>query len=318
MDSMGGGPGRSGKPRMRRAGVGRAGAEGMLARQRQALILERVRETGAVRVAELARDLGVSDMTVRRDLEVLHEHGLIEKVHGGATILSALASFEPGFVAKSALQQAEKSAIAAAAAERVEPGMAIGISAGTTTHALAARVAYVPGVTIVTNSVRVADVLHRAGRRDQTVILTGGTRTPSEALVGSFAVSQLRSVHLDQVFMGVHGMDARAGFTCPNLLEAETDRALIEAGRRLVVLADHTKWGVVGIASIGSLGMADVLISDQLLAPEARSLLADTVGELVLVGGGESGDDGVPRGDGAADVATANESAPSAAAARGR
>ncbi|HEX6986666.1 MAG TPA: DeoR/GlpR family DNA-binding transcription regulator [Planctomycetaceae bacterium] len=290
----------------------------MLARQRQALILERVRETGAVRVAELARDLGVSDMTVRRDLEVLHEHGLIEKVHGGATILSALASFEPGFVAKSALQQAEKSAIAAAAAERVEPGMAIGISAGTTTHALAARVADVPGVTIVTNSVRVADVLHRAGRRDQTVILTGGTRTPSEALVGSFAVSQLRSVHLDQVFMGVHGMDARAGFTCPNLLEAETDRALIEAGRRLVVLADHTKWGVVGIASIGSLGMADVLISDQLLAPEARSLLADTVGELVLVGGGESGDDGVPRGDGAADVATANESAPSAAAARGR
>jgi DeoR/GlpR family transcriptional regulator of sugar metabolism len=275
----------------------------MLARQRQALILERVRETGAVRVAELARDLGVSDMTVRRDLEVLHEHGLIEKVHGGATILSALASFEPGFVAKSTLQQTEKSAIAAAAAERVEPGMAIGISAGTTTHALAARVADVPGVTIVTNSVRVADVLHRAGRRDQTVILTGGTRTPSEALVGSFAVSQLRSVHLDQVFMGVHGMDARAGFTCPNLLEAETDRALIDAGRRLVVLADHTKWGVVGIASIGSLDMADVLISDRRLAPEARSLLGDAVGELVLVG----------DGDGAADLPTASSPAPSAA-----
>ncbi len=295
MGQMGGGPGRSGKPRTRRAGVGRAGTEGMLARQRQALILDRVRETGAVRVAELARELGVSDMTVRRDLEILHEHGLIEKVHGGATSLSALASYEPGFVAKSALLQAEKSAIAAAAAERVEPGMAIGISAGTTTHALAARVADVPGVTIVTNSIRVADVLHRAGRRDQTVILTGGTRTPSEALVGSFAVSQLRSVHLDQVFMGVHGMDARAGFTCPNLLEAETDRALIDAGRRLVVLADHTKWGVVGIASLGSLDMADVLISDQGLAPDARSLLADAVGELVLVG----------EGDGAADVATA-------------
>ena len=280
----------------------------MLARQRQALILERVRETGAVRVAELARDLGVSDMTVRRDLEVLHEHGLIEKVHGGATILSALASFEPGFVAKSTLQQTEKSAIAAAAAERVEPGMAIGISAGTTTHALAARVADVPGVTIVTNSVRVADVLHRAGRRDQTVILTGGTRTPSEALVGSFAVSQLRSVHLDQVFMGVHGMDARAGFTCPNLLEAETDRALIDAGRRLVVLADHTKWGVVGIASIGSLDMADVLISDQRLAPEARSLLGDAVGELVLVGDGDG------AADGAADLPATSSAAPSAAA----
>jgi DeoR/GlpR family transcriptional regulator of sugar metabolism len=256
----------------------------MLARQRQAHILDLVRETGAVRVAELARDLGVSDMTVRRDLEVLHEHGLIEKVHGGATVLSGFASFEPGFVTKSGLQQAEKSAIAAAAAERVEPGVAMGICAGATTHALAARVADIPGVTIVTNSVRVADVLNRAGRRDQTVILTGGTRTPSEALVGTFAVSQLRTVHLDQVFMGVHGMDARAGFTCPNLLEAETDRALIDAGRRLVVLADHTKWGVVGIASIGSLREADVLISDRNLAPEAQALLAEAVGELVLVG----------------------------------
>ncbi len=278
----------------------------MLARQRQGLILDRVRETGAVRVAELARDLGVSDMTVRRDLEVLHEHGLIEKVHGGATALSGLASFEPGFVAKSALQQAEKAAIAAAAAERVEPGMAIGISAGTTTYALAARVADVPGVTIVTNSIRVADILHRSGRRDQTVILTGGTRTPSEALVGSFAVSQLRSIHLDQVFIGVHGMDAKAGFTCPNLLEAETDRALIDAGRRLLVLADHTKWGVIGIASIGTLDEADVLISDQSLVPEARSLLADVVGELVLVGVGEPS------------VRPAAQSVPQPAAASGR
>ena len=255
----------------------------MLARQRQALILDRVRQTGAVRVADLARDLGVSDMTVRRDLDILQEHGLLEKVHGGATSLPGLASYEPGFVAKSTLQQAEKEAIAAAAAERVEPGMAIGISAGTTTHAFASRVADVPGVTVVTNSIRVADLLNRSGRRDQTVILTGGSRTPSEALVGPFAVSQLRTVHLDQVFIGVHGMDAKTGFTCPNLLEAETDRALIEAGRRLVVLADHTKWGVVGIASIGDLDQADVLISDVTLDPEARSLLSEAVGELVLV-----------------------------------
>jgi DeoR/GlpR family transcriptional regulator of sugar metabolism len=150
-------------------------------------------------------------------------------------------------------------------------------------------VAEVPGVTIVTNSIRVADVLNRTGRRDQTVILTGGIRTPSEALVGSFAVSQLRTVHLDQVFMGVHGMDAKAGFTCPNLLEAETDRALIEAGRRLVVLADHTKWGIVGIASIGDLRQADVLISDHGLPADARAILGESVGELLLVGP-EAGD----------------------------
>jgi DeoR/GlpR family transcriptional regulator of sugar metabolism len=161
--------------------------------------------------------------------------------------------------------------------------MAIAISAGTTTHALAARVAEVPGVTVVTNSLRVAEVLYRSGRRDQTVILTGGVRTPSEALVGPFAVAQLRSVHLDLVFMGVHGMDAKAGFTCPNLSEAETDRALIEAGRRLVVLADHTKWGVVGIASIARLDQADVLVSDAGLDDVALATLRDVVGEVVLV-----------------------------------
>ena len=255
----------------------------MLARQRQAYILERVREVGAVRVADLARELEVSDMTVRRDLEILHDKGLLEKVHGGATAISALASYEPGFVAKSALQQDEKSAIAAAAARLIEPGMAIGISAGTTTHALAARVGDIPGVTIVTNSLRVAEVLHRSGRRDQTVILTGGVRTPSEALVGPFAISQLRSVHLDLVFMGVHGMDARAGYTCPNLAEADTDRALIEAGRQLVVLADHTKWGVIGIASIARLDQADVLFSDTSLDPAAQEVLRETVGEIVLV-----------------------------------
>jgi DeoR/GlpR family transcriptional regulator of sugar metabolism len=255
----------------------------MLARQRQAFILERVREVGAVRVADLARELEVSDMTVRRDLEILHDQGLLEKVHGGATAISGLASYEPGFVAKSALQQDEKTAIAAAAARLVEPGMAIGISAGTTTHALAARVGDIHGVTIVTNSLRVAEVLNRSGRRDQTVILTGGVRTPSEALVGPFAISQLRSVHLDLVFMGVHGMDARAGYTCPNLAEADTDRALIEAGRRLVVLADHTKWGVIGIASIARLDQADILISDAGLDPAAQAVLREAVGELMLV-----------------------------------
>ena len=276
----------------------------MLARQRQALILDRVRASGAVRVVELARELDVSDMTVRRDLEVLHEQGLLEKVHGGATALSGLASYEPGFTAKTSLQQAEKAAIAAAAVELVEPGMSIAISAGTTTHVLARRVGEVPGVTIVTNSIRVADVLHRIGRRDQTVILTGGVRTRSEALVGPFAVAQIRTVHLDLAFMGVHGMDAHAGFTCPNLSEAETDRALIDASRRLIVVADHAKWGVVGIATIARLDQADVVVTDSGLDGEALGILRDSVPEVVVVDAGEGtpepsdavaiADDGLP------------------------
>jgi DeoR/GlpR family transcriptional regulator of sugar metabolism len=254
----------------------------VLARQRQTLILERVREDGGVRVADLARELGVSDMTVRRDLELLHNHGLLEKVYGGATSRPGSALFEPGFAAKSALQEPEKDAIADAAVTLVMPGTAIGISAGTTTYALARRLVDVPGLTVVTNSVPVADVLHKAGRSDQTIILTGGVRTLSDALVGPFAVAALRTIHVDLVFMGVHGMDPHSGFTTPNVLEADTDRALVASGRRLVVVADHSKWGVIGISSIARLDEADVLVTDDGLSDDARDLLSTTVGELMI------------------------------------
>jgi DeoR/GlpR family transcriptional regulator of sugar metabolism len=254
----------------------------VLARQRQTVILERIREDGGVRVADLARDLGVSDMTVRRDLEALHNAGLVEKVHGGATALPGSALFEPGFAAKSDLQKPEKDAIARAAVGLVVPGMAIGISAGTTTYALARRLVDVPGLTVVTNSVPVADALHRTARPDQTIILTGGVRTPSDALVGPFAVAALRTIHVDIVFMGVHGMDPHSGFTTPNVLEADTDRALVESGRRLVVLADHTKWGVIGISTFARLNEADTVVSDAGLAPEAGELLRAEVREVVV------------------------------------
>ncbi len=254
----------------------------MLARQRQARILERIREDGAVRVADLARELGVSDMTIRRDLEFLHARGLIEKVHGGATAVPGSALFEPGFATKSALQQAEKEAIAEAAVALVDPGVAVGISAGTTTYAIARRLAEVPGLTVVTNSIRVADVLGEGHGAGQTVVLTGGVRTPSDALVGPFAVSVLQKVHLDLVFMGVHGMDVRAGFTSPNLLEAEANRAMVEAARLLVVTADHTKWGVVGLSSFARLDQADILVTDAGLAQDAREILASHVRRLIL------------------------------------
>ncbi len=255
----------------------------MLARQRQAQILERIRETGAVRVADLVRDLGVSDMTIRRDLEQLHAGGLVEKVHGGATAVPGAALFEPGFAAKSAMQQTEKDAIADTAVTLVRPGMAIAISAGTTTYAIARRLADMVGLTVVTNSVRVADVLNEVHRPDQTIVLTGGVRTPSDALVGPFALSALRDVHVDLVFMGVHGMEPRAGFTSPNLLEAETNRALVAAGRVLVICADHTKWGVVGLSSFARLDEADILITDTGLDFAARDVLAGQVRELTIV-----------------------------------
>jgi DeoR/GlpR family transcriptional regulator of sugar metabolism len=259
----------------------------MLAQQRHARILTELEARESVRVSELVELLGVSDMTIRRDLDALHRAGQLLKVHGGATRRAdrdtGRSTDEPGFAAKSGRETAEKEAIAARAAQLVEPGSAVAISAGTTTHALARHLVDVPELTVVTNSVWVADTLHASLRADTTILLTGGLRTPSDALVGPLTVNALRSIHADLVFMGVHGMDPRTGFTTPNLMESDTNKALVACARRLVVVADSTKWGVVGLSSFAALGDADVLVTDTGLGNEARDILGDAVAELVLV-----------------------------------
>jgi DeoR/GlpR family transcriptional regulator of sugar metabolism len=254
----------------------------VLARQRQERILEEVRERGGARVSDLVELLGVSDMTIRRDIEALASRGLVEKVHGGATAATERAVDEPGFEAKSFRAQPEKEAIAAAAARLARPGTAIGVTAGTTTWALARYLRELPELTVVTNSIPVAEVMRHSGGTDPNVVLTGGLRTPSDALVGPVADAAIRSLHVDLLFMGVHGMDEHSGFTTPNLMEAETNRAFVRSARRLAVVADHTKWGVVGLSTMASLRDADILVSDDRLRADARELLAEHVGELVL------------------------------------
>lgn len=250
----------------------------MLARQRQELILDAVRTTGGARVSELVDTLGVSDMTVRRDIEVLARRGLVTRVHGGATAAGSSVE-EPGFAAKSGRNPAAKQSIATAAAALIEPGASVALSAGTTTHAVATALLGVPGLTVVTNSLRVAEVLWGG---DATVVLTGGERTPSDALVGPVAVAALRGLHVDWLLMGVHGMDVEAGFTTPNLAEAETNRALVATARRVAVVADNSKWGVVGLSTIAALDEVDVLVSDEGLEPDARRALDECCGRLVL------------------------------------
>jgi DeoR/GlpR family transcriptional regulator of sugar metabolism len=252
-----------------------------LARQRHDVTLAELRRRGTVRVSELAALLGVSDMTVRRDLDQLDQAGLLTKVHGGATLRGEHSTDEPGFQAKSHLNLAEKHGIAMAAAATVRPGAAIGVTAGTTTWQLAYHLVEIPGITVVTNSVQVADVLHQASRADRTVVLTGGTRTPSDALVGPVATGMLRGLHLDIVFMGVHGISERAGFSTPNLMEAETNRSFVAAAERLTVLADYTKWNVFGLSTIAPLRAAHTLITDRSMPADARAVLDEEVHDVV-------------------------------------
>jgi DeoR/GlpR family transcriptional regulator of sugar metabolism len=254
----------------------------MLAGQRQKLILDEVRRRGAIRVGELIELLDVSDMTVRRDLDVLATAGLVDKVHGGATAPDFLSADEPGFEAKSHRQLDEKEAIARAASALVTPGQAIGLTAGTTTWRLAHEIRDVADLTVVTNSIQVANVLHAERRPDLTVILTGGVRTPSDALVGPIAVATLRSLHVDMLFLGVHGMSIDQGFSTPNLLEGETDQAHIAAAERIVVVADQTKWDVRGLSRIAHLNEAHVLVTDSGLASAARRALAEHIDEIIV------------------------------------
>src|SRR3954453_1806554 len=254
----------------------------MLAVQRHKLIVEELRRHGAVRVSELTGLLAVSEMTVRRDLDALAADGLLEKVHGGATLRGRLSADGPGVEGKAARQLREKEAIAREAARLVEPGQSIGLTAGTTTWRLAHHLVDVPELTVVTNSIQVANIFHREPRPGVTVVLTGGVRTPSDALVGPVAGDAIRALHLDLLFIGVHGVSSDAGLTTPNLLEAETDRVFVAASARRVVVANHTKWKVLGLSRIAGLDEVHVFASDEGLAPDARAAIEEHA-ERVLI-----------------------------------
>lgn len=270
--------------------------QNLLAEQRRALILDEVRKRGGIRVNELTRKLNVSDMTVRRDLDALARQGVIEKVHGGAVPVVEASTHEPGFEAKSSLELTAKEDIARAAAAMAVPGSAIALSGGTTTYALAQHLLDVPDLTVVTNSVRVADVFHAAqpagtagGQRPgaATVVLTGGVRTPSDSLVGPVADQAIRSLHFDVLFLGVHGISVEAGLSTPNLAEAETNRRFVRSARRVVVVADHTKWGTVGLSSFATLEQVDMLVTDAGLSAGARAEISERLPGLVVAGGSD-------------------------------
>ena len=253
----------------------------MLAHQRQVRILAELRRTGAVRVSDLTEMLDVSDMTIRRDLENLVASGIARKVHGGA-VLAGQVAHEPGFAVKSQLEQSAKHAIAARAASLIQPGAAIALSAGTTTWAMAPLIVTIPGLTVVTNSTTVADAIATLDPTNQiSVVLTGGVRTPSAALVGPVADRAIATMHVDQLFLGVHGMDERIGFTTPNLAEAATNRALIACAREVIVVADSSKWGIVGLADIAPLTAAHVVVTDDRLPRSAARILSERVPQLI-------------------------------------
>ncbi|EJY55543.1 transcriptional regulator, DeoR family [Alicyclobacillus hesperidum URH17-3-68] len=244
----------------------------MYPKQRQELLLQLLAQHGFASYRQLAEHLGVSEITVRRDMKALQAQGLVEKSFGGGQV--AKVSSELPYMHKRIMQIGEKSAIARAALQYIEPGMTIGIGAGTTTWMLAQAIVGFPALTLLTNSVNVAGELCRNGYDD--ILLTGGLyRTPSDALVGPVAERMVRQFRTDVLFLGTNGMHIDYGLSTPNLQEASINRALMERAAKVVVLADHTKWGIEAMCSFAHMDEVDVLITDRLPGDAERQALQD-------------------------------------------
>jgi DeoR/GlpR family transcriptional regulator of sugar metabolism len=213
----------------------------MLAAERRRRIADTVRAQGAASVAELATALDTSEITVRRDLRSLARDGLLVRTHGGA-VLPGGGGHEPSYSEKASQAAAEKAAIARAALTMIRPGDSILLGPGTTTLALATLLVDFPELTVVTNSLLVAQALMAAPRVE--VILTGGTlRRSIHALVGPAAEESLRALRATLAFISGNGLTAERGLSTPSQLVAASDRAIAGAARQTVVLADHTKIG---------------------------------------------------------------------------
>ena len=253
----------------------------MISSQRQHLILSRLRTRGAVRITALSKELGVSAMTIRRDIAELADKGLLKRVHGGAVTTSTLLS-EPLFSVKSQMDIGLKDAIAQEAVKYVAPGDVIAIGGGTTAYVFAQHLLesqQSSGITILTNSIPVAELVQALESKDVEVIVTGGVITRSNSLVGPIADKVVASLRVNTVFLGTHSVSIPRGFLMPNSLEAATDMAIAD---RTIVLTDHTKWSCTSLSLFARFDQVDTVITDDGLDPDSAAKTKDLVKELVL------------------------------------
>lgn len=228
--------------------------------ERHAAILEKARSNGRVDVGELAAQFDVTPETVRRDLTALERHGLLRRVHGGAIPVERL-GFEPGLSARDSAMSAEKARIARAALAEVPLEGAILLDAGTTTARLAEALPTDRELTVVTNAVSIAMTL--STRPNITVLTVGGrVRGRTLAMVDQWALRVLAETFVDVAFLGMNGVSVERGLTTPDVAEAAVKRAMLQAARRVVVLADHTKVGNDHFARVGGLDEVDTLVTD--------------------------------------------------------
>ncbi|HEY1733530.1 MAG TPA: DeoR/GlpR family DNA-binding transcription regulator [Acidimicrobiales bacterium] len=227
--------------------------------ERFEIILKRLSSAGRVEVDGLAAELGVSGATVRRDLGELARRSQLTRTHGGAVLRDSDRDLPPRY--RPSPQFEQKRRIGAAAATLVPDGAVVGISGGTTVTEAARALNRHSRLTVVTNALNIAADL--ALWPDIQIMVTGGlARAASFELVGSIAEAAIEGYNLDVVLLGVDGIEAVAGCTTQDSVEARTNAIMVRRAKRVIVLADRTKVGHVAFAGICGLDEVDILITD--------------------------------------------------------
>ncbi|MDF2443552.1 MAG: DeoR family transcriptional regulator, fructose operon transcriptional repressor [Subtercola sp.] len=247
----------------------------MYATERHQAILDQARRDGRVDVRELSENLAVTPETIRRDLTTLERRGLVQRAHGGAIPVDRL-GIEPGISDRESLLSVEKSNIARAALHEVPDGGSIIIDAGTTTVRLAELLPTDRELTVVTHSLPVALLLSTKPNIDLH-FLGGHIRGRTLAAVGPWIQQAIATVSVDVAFIGINGLTVERGLTTPDLDEAVVKSTLVAAARRVVVLADHSKFGRQDFGLVAPLSAVDVVITD-------RGLDGELYDEIVTAG----------------------------------
>ncbi|MEA4908478.1 MAG: DeoR/GlpR transcriptional regulator [Chloroflexi bacterium] len=255
--------------------------------QRRNDILAQLEQNRFVRSSTLSRLLNASEATIRRDLAILEEEGLIERTHGGAMVSHRMQA-EPAFSASKQNRLPEKEHIGAAAAQMVRSGETIFLNFGTTTTQVARFLKQrddLQDVTVVTNNISVLQEL-QSNPAFQIICLGGYYRTHSQSFVGTMTVRAMEGILAGQAFIGVDGVSPRYGCTTPVESDAEISRQMIEnTTGNVVLVADSSKWGVVSKFRVAPLQRIGRWITDAGLPGEANEILEGAPVEIVLAGG---------------------------------
>jgi DeoR family fructose operon transcriptional repressor len=245
------------------------GGEEMLGVDRQQLILSEIKEKGSVKISALMKTFTASESTIRRDLEELERQGWIKRVHGGAILLQHM-TVEPSNTDKSILFAEEKEAIGKLAAELVEEHASLIVDAGTTTAAFA-RHLQTPNLKILTNAMNIADIL---SAKQYNVLVSGGLLKPTtNAMVGETAIETLSHFRADLCFLAMNGISDEDGLTTPDLQEAWVKKAMIRSARKVILLADSSKFGRTTFTRVADIQAVHTVVTDDGISEEDRAWL---------------------------------------------